>query len=145
MVVGTWLFLFFSLFVSLPPFPPFPPLCPFPLTLRATRPIFKNNKMEVEGWRGRERRARYHVLTDAREFVCSVLTLVAASPAPSFPSCQDGSTALMIASMEGRLEVVKALLAAGADVNAQDKKVQRVWGLGGRRVRGRVCVREREG
>ena len=92
--------------------------------------------MEVEGWRGRERRARYHVLTDAREFVCSVLTLVAASPAPSFPSCQDGWTALMWANNK---EVAKALIDARADVNLKDK-VQRVWGLGGRRVGVRVCV-----
>ena len=95
--------------------------------------------MEVEGWRGRERRARYHVLTDAREFVCSVLTLVAASPVPSFPSCQDGWTALMKATEKGHLEVAKALIDARADVNLKDT-VQRVWGLGGRRVGVRVCV-----
>ena len=95
--------------------------------------------MEVEGWRGRERRARYHVLTDAREFVCSVLTLVAASPAPSFPSCQYGETALMMANQDGHLEVATALIDARADVNLQNT-VQRVWGLGGRRVGVRVCV-----
>ena len=83
-------------------------------------------------------------LTDPSRVCVLCSCLLPHPPAPSFPSCQDGSTALIRASENGDLEVVKALLAAGADVNAKTE-VQRVWGLGGRRVRGRVCVREREG
>ena len=42
----------------------------------------------------------------------------------------------MEASRYGHLEVVEELLKAGADLHAK-MEVQRVWGLGGRRVR--VC------
>ena len=45
----------------------------------------------------------------------------------------------MEASRYGHLEVVEELLKAGADLHAK-MEVQRVWGLGGRRVR--VCEGE---
>ena len=48
----------------------------------------------------------------------------------------DGYTALHIAAVKGRMEVVTALLAAGADINLQDK-VRNCW-LRRVRVRGRV-------
>ena len=51
----------------------------------------------------------------------------AASLAPSFASCQNGNTALLLASEKGHSKVVEALVAAGADVNVKDK-VQRVCG-----------------
>ena len=44
------------------------------------------------------------------------------------PHIQSGLTALILASQNGRLEVVKALVAAGADVNAKDNVGVRAWG-----------------
>ena len=49
---------------------------------------------------------------------------------------QDGYTALHLAASNGRMEVVTALLAAGADINLQNK-VRNCW-LRRVRVRGRV-------
>ena len=40
---------------------------------------------------------------------------------------QDGSTGLILASSEGHLEVVKALLDAGADKEARDQVSGRSW------------------
>lgn len=42
------------------------------------------------------------------------------SPVPLFPTPQTGQTALMLAISHGRQDMVAALLACGADVNAQD-------------------------
>lgn len=42
------------------------------------------------------------------------------SPVPFFPTPQTGQTALMLAISHGRQDMVAALLACGADVNAQD-------------------------
>ena len=49
---------------------------------------------------------------------------------------QDGETALHLAAVNGHMEVVTALLAAGADINLQGK-VRNCW-LRRVRVRGRV-------
>ena len=59
---------------------------------------------------------------------------------PSRAACclQDGDTALHRAAFKGHMQVVTALLAAGADINLQSK-VRNCW-LRRVRVRGRVRV-----
>ena len=79
------------------------------------------------------RHALHHTMCNGRKYrfyphiICCTSSL--SPPTPILFRAQDGGTALMRACENGHLEVVKALLFAGADKEAEDKVSARGVGV----------------